>query len=231
MRLSWSTGFHSTSVERGEKGSESPWNGVEESLPLMLMAGVPGRLMRKKDAEQAHMQVEVVVNRPFTFQKHSKYWFPINVARSFPIPGKGSALRVILCGQTAFLDVAFVAVRPGNGEDISAVDVNHATERPAMNLISSISSTHLFAISVAADFKSTQADASVRAATSLLAPARTQVGRAAVGGGGDTRDLSQEARKGAKASAVVAKLFERDLRRFQKGGKKGRAGRGKGKGL
>jgi carbamoyl-phosphate synthase/aspartate carbamoyltransferase len=63
------------SVEQGEKGS--PWSGVEESLPLLLTAVADGRLTLKDIKErlhdnpirifglpeQAHTQVEVVVNR------------------------------------------------------------------------------------------------------------------------------------------------------------------------
>lgn len=165
------------SVEQGENGS--PWSGVEESLPLLLTAVAEGRLTLKDVQErfhdnpirifglpeQAHTQVEVVVNRSSIFPKRGNYWSPISGK-----PVKGAVHRVILHGQTVFLDGAFVAVP--NGKDISAAAVSHVAEKPAANLISSLSSTLLVAPSVAA--KSTQADASVGVSTSLLAPARAQ---------------------------------------------------------
>ena len=165
------------SVELGEKGS--PWSGVEESLPLLLTAVAEGHLTLKDVQErfhdnpirifglpeQAHTQVEVVVNRSSVFPKRGNYWSPISGK-----PVKGAVHRVILHGQTVFLDGAFVAVP--NGKDISAAAVTHAPEKPAANLISSLSSTQLAAPSVAA--KLTQADPPVGAATSLLAPTRAQ---------------------------------------------------------
>jgi carbamoyl-phosphate synthase/aspartate carbamoyltransferase len=165
------------SVEQGEMGS--PWSGVEESLPLLLTAVAEGRLTLKSIQErfhdnpirifglpeQAHTQVEVVVNRSSIFPKRGNYWSPIAGK-----PVKGAVHRVILHGQTVFLDGAFVAVP--NGKDISAAAVIHAPENPVANLISSLSSTRLATPSAAA--KPTQADAPVGASTSLLAPARAQ---------------------------------------------------------
>ncbi|KAH9170024.1 carbamoyl-phosphate synth [Lactarius sanguifluus] len=104
------------SVELGEKGS--PWSGVEESLPLLLTAVAEGRLTlrdvqeRLHDnpirifglPEQAHTQVEVVVNRSSIFPKRGKYWSPISSK-----PVKGAVHRVVLHGQTVFLDGAFIA--------------------------------------------------------------------------------------------------------------------------
>ena len=77
------------SAEQGEKGS--PWSGVEESLPLLLTAVAEGRLTLKSIQErfhdnpirifglpeQAHTQVEVVVNRSSIFPKRGNYWSPI----------------------------------------------------------------------------------------------------------------------------------------------------------
>ena len=167
------------SVEQGKKGS--PWSGVEESLPLLLTAVAEGRLTlqdvqeRFHDnpirifglPEQAHTQVEVVVNRSFIFPKRGNYWSPISGR-----PVKGAVHRVILHGQTVFLDGAFVAVP--NGKDISAAAVSHAPENPVASLISSLSSTQLAAPSTAAVSKPTQIEPSVGPTTSLLVPARAQ---------------------------------------------------------
>ena len=167
------------SVEQGKNGS--PWSGVEESLPLLLTAVAEGRLTlqdvqeRFHDnpirifglPEQAHTQVEVVVNRSFIFPKRGNYWSPISGR-----PVKGAVHRVILHGQTVFLDGAFVAVP--NGKDISAAAVSHAPENPVASLISSLSSTQLAAPSTAAVSKPTQIEPSVGPTTSLLVPARAQ---------------------------------------------------------
>jgi carbamoyl-phosphate synthase/aspartate carbamoyltransferase len=167
------------SVEQGEKGS--PWSGVEESLPLLLTAVAEGRLTlqdvqeRFHDnpirifglPEQAHTQVEVVVNRSFIFPKRGNYWSPISGR-----PVKGAVHRVILHGQTVFLDGAFVAVP--NGKDISAAAVSHAPENPVTSLISSLSSTRLATPSAASTAKPTQIEPSVGPTTSLLVPARAQ---------------------------------------------------------
>ena len=167
------------SAEQGEKGS--PWSGVEESLPLLLTAVAEGRLTLKSIQErfhdnpirifglpeQAHTQVEVVVNRSSIFPKRGKYWSPIAGK-----PVKGAVHRVILHGQTVFLDGAFVAVP--NGKDISAAAISHAPENPVANLISSLSSTRISTPSVTTAKQTIQAtDAGpVGASTSLLVPAR-----------------------------------------------------------
>jgi carbamoyl-phosphate synthase/aspartate carbamoyltransferase len=128
------------SIEQGEKGS--PWSGVEESLPLLLTAVADGRLTLKDIQErlhdnpirifglpeQAHTQVEVVVNRSFVFPKRGDYWSPLSGK-----PIKGAVHRVILHGQTAFLDGESVA--PPSGKDVSAAIISHAPEKPAPALI------------------------------------------------------------------------------------------------
>jgi carbamoyl-phosphate synthase/aspartate carbamoyltransferase len=160
------------SVEQGEKGS--PWSGVEESLPLLLTAVADGRLTLKdiQDRlhdnpirifglpEQAHTQVEVVVNRPFVFPKRGDYWSPLSGK-----PIKGAVHRVVLHGQTAFLDGAFVA--PPSGKDVSAAIISHATEKPAAALpFPSLSISQLSAPSTAG-VRQMQADASVGVGTAL----------------------------------------------------------------
>jgi len=158
------------SVEQGEKGS--PWSGVEESLPLLLTAVADGRLTLKDIQErlhdnpirifglpeQAHTQVEVVVNRPFVFPKRGDYWSPLSGK-----PIKGAVHRVIIHGQTAFLDGAFVA--PPSGKDVSAAIISHATEKLAAALpVPSLSISQLSAPSTAG-VRQMQTDASVGTGT------------------------------------------------------------------
>jgi len=125
------------SVEQGEKGS--PWSGVEESLPLLLTAVADGRLSLKDIQErlhdnpirifglpeQAHTQVEVVVNRSFVYPRRGDYWSPL-CGKSI----KGAVHRVIVHGQTVFLDGVFVA--PPSGKDVSAAIISHTAEKPAI---------------------------------------------------------------------------------------------------
>jgi len=159
------------SAEQGEKGS--PWSGVEESLPLLLTAVADGRLTLKDIQErlhdnpirifalpeQAHTQVEVVVNRSFVFPKRGDYWSPLAGK-----PIKGAVHRVILHGQTAFLDGAFVA--PPSGKDVSAAIISHATEKPAAPLlVPSLSVSHTPAPSTTP--RQMQTDASAVAGTAL----------------------------------------------------------------
>ena len=158
------------SVEQGEKGS--PWSGVEESLPLLLTAVADGRLTLKDIQErlhdnpirifglpeQAHTQVEVVVNRPFVFPKRGDYWSPLSGK-----PIKGAVHRVIIHSQTAFLDGAFVA--PPSGKDVSAAIITHATEKLAAVLpVPSLSISQLSAPSTTG-VRQMQTDASVGTGT------------------------------------------------------------------
>ena len=153
------------SVEQGEKGS--PWSGVEESLPLLLTAVADGRLALKDIQErlhdnpirifglpeQAHTQVEVVVNRSFVFPKRGDYWSPLSGK-----PIKGAVHRVILHGQTVFLDGTFVG--PPSGKDVSAAIISHVTEKPAAaHPVPSLSVSQLYAPSTAG--RQMQADAFV----------------------------------------------------------------------
>jgi carbamoyl-phosphate synthase/aspartate carbamoyltransferase len=159
------------SVQQGEKGS--PWSGVEESLPLLLTAVADGRLALKDIQErlhdnpirifglpeQAHTQVEVVVNRTFVFPKRGDYWSPLSGN-----PIKGAVHRVIFHGQTIFLDGKFVA--PPSGKDVSAAIISHAVDAlPAPGL----SVSQLSAPSTTT--RQMQADASVGVGGAILGPA------------------------------------------------------------
>ena len=118
------------SIEQGQKAS--PWSGVEETLPLLLTAVVDGRLTIKDIherlhdnpirifglPEQTHTQVEVVINRSSTFPKRSEYWSPLS-----GLPVKGAVHRVVLHGQTVFLDGRLAGSTPAR--DISAATVSH----------------------------------------------------------------------------------------------------------
>lgn len=152
-------------VEQGEKGS--PWSGVEESLPLLLTAVADGRLTLKNIQErlhdnpirifglpeQAHTQVEVVVNRSSVFPRRGDYWSPLSGK-----PIKGAVHRVILHGQTVFLDGSFVA--PPSGKDVSAAIITHANEKPAaVHPVPGLSVSQLTAPSTAT--RQMQADAFV----------------------------------------------------------------------
>jgi carbamoyl-phosphate synthase/aspartate carbamoyltransferase len=118
------------SIEQGKAGS--PWSGVEEALPLLLTAVVNGRLTLRDIQErlhdnpvrifalpdQAHTQVEVVLNRLSLFAASGGYWSPLT---SMPI--KGSVHRVVVHGQTVFLDGQFFG--PVSGKDVSASTITH----------------------------------------------------------------------------------------------------------
>ena len=166
------------SLERGEKGS--PWSGVEESLPLLLTAVADGRLTLKDIQErfhdnpirilgfpeQTHTQVEVVVNRSSVFPKRGEYWSPLSGK-----PVKGAVHRVVLHGQTVFLDGGFVA--PPSGKDVSSATISHATEKPAAaHLVSSLSATQFPPSSMTVRPTSTDTPIGVSAAVS--GPARSQ---------------------------------------------------------
>ena len=166
------------SVEQGEKGS--PWSGVEESLPLLLTAVADGRLTLKDIQErlhnnpirifglpeQAHTQVEVVVNRSSVFPKRGDYWSPLSGK-----PIKGAVHRVVLHGQTAFLDGAFVA--PPSGKDVSAAIISHAVEKPAAPLpVPSLSVAQISVPSMTP--RPMQPDAAVGAGTMLHSSALLQ---------------------------------------------------------
>jgi carbamoyl-phosphate synthase/aspartate carbamoyltransferase len=116
--------------------------------------------------EQAHTQVEVVVNRSCIFPKRGDYWSPLSGK-----PIKGAVHRVILHGQTVFLDGAFVA--PPSGKDVSAAIISHATEKPAAALpMPNLSVSQLSAPLTAA--RQMQTDPFAGVVNSVHGPARLQ---------------------------------------------------------
>ncbi|KAI9439409.1 carbamoyl-phosphate synth [Russula earlei] len=166
-------------VEQGEKGS--PWSGVEESLPLLLTAVADGRLTLKDIHERlhdnpirifglpelAHTQVEVVVSRSSVFPKRGDYWSPLAGK-----PIKGAVHRVILHGQTVFLDGSFVA--PPSGKDVSAAIISHATEKPAAGLpVQGLSVAQLSAPFMTARQIQTDTSMGVGTGPALLQPSLT----------------------------------------------------------
>ncbi|TFY63266.1 hypothetical protein EVG20_g6387 [Dentipellis fragilis] len=112
----------------------TPWSGVLESLPLLLTAVADGRLTLRDIRErlhdnpirifglpdQAHTQVEVAVNRAFTFDNRGRSWSPLAGKLT-----KGIIQRVVVHGQTVFLDGEFFGTPLG--KDISAASISHTS--------------------------------------------------------------------------------------------------------
>ncbi|KAI0051295.1 carbamoyl-phosphate synth [Auriscalpium vulgare] len=123
------------SIQQGKQGSS--WSGVEEALPLLLTAVADGRLTLRHVHErlhdnpirifglpdQSHTQVEVVINRTQKFARRGSYWSPVADK-----PLKGSVHRVVLHGQTVFLDGALIGA--ATGKDISSSSISHAVDKP-----------------------------------------------------------------------------------------------------
>ncbi len=113
--------------------SASPKSGLEEALPLLLTAVTDGRLkledirLRLHDnpvlifglPEQASTQVEVAVGRKSSFAKRADCWSPLD--KGFVT---GSIHRVVVHGQTSFLDGALTSMPLGR--EISSATINHA---------------------------------------------------------------------------------------------------------
>lgn len=108
------------------------WSGMEEAVILLLTAVNDGRLTldgirrRLHDnpvhifglPDQTHTHVEVVIGRKALFSKRARYWSPLE--------GKtiaGSIHRVVLHGQTVFLDGNLSA--SSSGKDVSSATVTH----------------------------------------------------------------------------------------------------------
>lgn len=105
----------------------SPRSGVEETLPLLLTAVHEKRLtlddikLRLHDnpvkifglPEQPLTQVELVINRPTAFRHKSRCWSPLDGKNVL-----GSVNRVLIQGQTVFLDGA--SFTSAIGRDLSA---------------------------------------------------------------------------------------------------------------
>ncbi|TDL24366.1 carbamoyl-phosphate synth [Rickenella mellea] len=105
----------------------SPSTGVEETLPLLLTAVAEGKLtlddiqQRLHDnpirifglPEQLHTQVQVVVDRKSTFAKRHTCWSILEGR-----PATGGVHRVVIHGQTVFLDGAQFST--ALGRDVSS---------------------------------------------------------------------------------------------------------------
>ncbi|KAF8915218.1 hypothetical protein CPB85DRAFT_1375175 [Mucidula mucida] len=120
--------------------SASPKSGLEEALPLLLTAVTDGRLkledirLRLHDnpvlifglPEQASTQVEVAVGRKSSFAKRADCWSPLD--KGFVT---GSIHRVVVHGQTSFLDGALTSMPLGR--EISSATINHAISSIAIS--------------------------------------------------------------------------------------------------
>lgn len=116
-----------------ELGQEaSPTVGIEDTLPLLLTAVAEGKLTleaiqeRLHDnpirifglPEQSHTQVEVVVNRKAIFAlRKSTSWSPVDRVKL-----TGAVDRVVIHGQTVYLDGALTSATP-LGRDISSATI------------------------------------------------------------------------------------------------------------
>ncbi|KAG5636336.1 hypothetical protein H0H81_008387 [Sphagnurus paluster] len=124
--------------ENGEQ--TSPSSGIEASLPLLLSAVTEGRLtlddirVRLYDnpvtifsiPKQLHTSVEVVIGRRAPFIKCSDAWPPL----------EGDSLggfihRVILQGNTVFLDGSLISSAPGKNISSSSVAHDFVPARPS----------------------------------------------------------------------------------------------------
>ncbi|KIY44719.1 carbamoyl-phosphate synth [Fistulina hepatica ATCC 64428] len=117
-------------LARGLEATEASL-GIEETLPVLLTAVTEGRLtlddikLRLHDnpvaifglPESSHTSVEVVLGRPTRYNARSK-WSPLDGKTV-----KGYVHRVVLYGQTAFLDGAFAPAKLG--KDISSASISH----------------------------------------------------------------------------------------------------------
>ncbi|KAF8531734.1 hypothetical protein JB92DRAFT_3080862 [Gautieria morchelliformis] len=120
--------------------SVTPRSGVEETLPLLLSAVSDGRLTlddikkRLHDnptkifaiPDQAHTQVEVVVGRNVPFGKRAARWSPLESTTV-----TGAVHRVLVHGQTAYLDGATFTSAIGRDVSGAAVVVLRPAERKA----------------------------------------------------------------------------------------------------
>ncbi|CAA7267824.1 unnamed protein product [Cyclocybe aegerita] len=113
----------------------SAWSGVEETLPLLLTAVTEGRLtlddIRKRlhdnpvlifgIVDQSQTSVEVVIGRKSKFSSNTSCWSPVQHT-------SGTVHRVVLHGQTAFLDGSLFSTQ--GGRDISGSVVSHPAPVP-----------------------------------------------------------------------------------------------------
>ncbi|KAJ3516598.1 hypothetical protein NLJ89_g1020 [Agrocybe chaxingu] len=113
----------------------SAWSGVEETLPLLLTAVTEGRLtlddIRKRlhdnpvlifgIVDQSQTSVEVVIGRKSKFSSNTSCWSPVQHT-------SGTVHRVVIHGQTAFLDGSLFSTQ--GGRDISGSVVSHPAPAP-----------------------------------------------------------------------------------------------------
>lgn len=130
-------------VELGHSASAK--SGLEEALPLLLTAVSERRLtledivVRLHDnpilifglPDQVLTEVEVVIGRTSTFVQKARVWSPLQ-----KVSVTGAVHRVVVHGQTSFLDGASTSLP--SGREISGATVSHA---PSASLASS--SPHL----------------------------------------------------------------------------------------
>ncbi|KAF8906981.1 carbamoyl-phosphate synthase [Gymnopilus junonius] len=113
----------------------TPWSGITETLPLLLTAVVDGRLtldgIRTRlhenpaqifnIADQFQTSVEVVAGRKSRFASPSNTWSPVQQT-------SGAVHRVVVHGQTAFLDGSLSSTKMGR--DISGTQFSHGAVLP-----------------------------------------------------------------------------------------------------
>ncbi|KAI0028404.1 hypothetical protein K488DRAFT_80690 [Vararia minispora EC-137] len=147
-------------IEQGKQGSS--WSGVQEALPLLLTAVADGRLTTRDIQErlhdgpvrifgfpdQTHTQVEVMLERSSSFIPHDTAWSPLRNA-----PVKGIVHRVVVHGQTVFLDGQTFASR--FGRDLSSSSITHlhppsSSEIMKLPLSQSLSASAVSVLSTAA---------------------------------------------------------------------------------
>ncbi|KZV65623.1 carbamoyl-phosphate synthase [Peniophora sp. CONT] len=134
------------SIEKGEKGSA--WSGVQEALPLLISAVSDGRLTLRDIQErlhdnpvrifslpESHAQVEVVLDRTSVFPKSDRHWSPLAGK-----PIKGGVHRVVVNGQTVFLDGELFGTPTGRDVSASVMHVPASGEKPSLGAASTSAS-------------------------------------------------------------------------------------------
>ncbi|KAG6819808.1 hypothetical protein H0H93_008458 [Arthromyces matolae] len=159
----FSVGHAPYTLSQASGKSSSPASGFEETLPLLLTAVADGRLtlddirVRLHDnpasifgiADQLHTSVEVVIGRRAPFAKRSSGWSPLD--------GKsvsGAIHRVVVHGNTAFLDGSLFSST--SGRDVSTSAVSHpapastsALVRPSTPVVKDVERSAVLSLPVA----------------------------------------------------------------------------------
>ncbi|KAH9942638.1 carbamoyl-phosphate synthase [Amylocystis lapponica] len=137
----FSVGSLPCQLARELKKDTSASSGLEEALPLLLTAVAARRLtlddilLRLHDnpirifglPDQGHTSVEIVVGRKAQFKSRTKGWSPLEGSII-----NGAVHRVIVHGQTAFLD-GEVTTLP-LGRDISSATISHLPSDRSMSV-------------------------------------------------------------------------------------------------